>query len=939
MAADNFCLQCEKPTGIIIDHEAGERICSECGCSLLESSMEIDSAESETLLQSDSTEELETDPNPVFDFENYSTIPNNIPNQASDDHKIVKKPRRGYKLIGIMADRLGQISEIKDKDRAEIKDRAREIYNKVNDFKTCRGRSLNSILAACLFIACRELELPSTLKELSDVANKVPKKDINRAVECIKSKLVVETGGGVQPKQLVKRYCAKLGMQEKDIKAVLYAQNKSEELDIRRSPKSVVAAIIYMIIQLSDHQVHIKDIAMATEVTELTIRKSYKEVYRHALKLIPAWDQLQNLTRGRRREYEFLALNWKGEENLIAAANHVLRALGFNDKYLTQDVKKTGQLSNMATIDDNVVEDEKSEIEEQLSIVHEEILSWVVDESMTWCSGPDEVAEYLTAADEARKLTERLKDQCLNSEEDKELLRRAHDVLQMAMLRLEKEFKHILLQHKRPFEFELMSFCSSEDDAVDEGSRVSFGDDSFEEPAHRDSISRTSEEYIIDLVHPDVIPDLKCIANLMFMSNYDHECCQAYVNVRKEALDDCLFNLELEKLSIEDVHKMEWGILSFKIKRWVRTINFLVRLYLASEKWLCNQIFADLGSTSLVYFVEATKASMLQLLNFAEAISIGSHQPQKLVRILDMYEVLADLVPDIDALFSDGAGSSILTEHHEVLKSLGDSVRAVFVEFEKAIASNASTNPFAGGGIHPLTRYVMNYIRLLAAHDDTLNILLKNQDGVAASPLSPDTSPATEDNSISSCSPMALHFQSLTSILEVNLYGKSKLYRDASLQHFFLMNNIHHMAQKVKNSELRLMFGDEWIRKHNWKFQQHAMNYERATWSSTLSLLKDESIGGSGPKALLKKRLQSFYVAFEEVYKTQTAWIISDVQLREDLRISTSLKVFPAYRSFVKRFGHDIGEKHIRYNAEDLQDYLLDLFEGSQKSLHSPRRR
>ncbi|OMP10397.1 Transcription factor TFIIB [Corchorus olitorius] len=279
MAADNFCQQCEKPTGIIMDHEAGERICSECGCSLLESSMEIDSAESETLLMSDSTEELETDPNPVFDFENYSTIPNNIPNQASD-HKIVKKPRRGYKLIGIMADKLGLFSEIKD--------RAREIYNKVNDFKTCRGRSLNSILAACLFIACRELELPRTLTEVSSVANGVPKKDINRAMECIKSKLVVETGG-VQPKQLVKHYCAKLGMQEKDIKAVLYAQNKSEELDIRRSPKSVVAAIIYMIIQLSDHQVHIKDIAMATEVTELTIRKSYKEVYRHALKLIPAW--------------------------------------------------------------------------------------------------------------------------------------------------------------------------------------------------------------------------------------------------------------------------------------------------------------------------------------------------------------------------------------------------------------------------------------------------------------------------------------------------------------------------------------------------------------------------------------------------------------------------------------------------------------------------
>ncbi|XVF16751.1 hypothetical protein REPUB_Repub10bG0059200 [Reevesia pubescens] len=649
-------------------------------------------------------------------------------------------------------------------------------------------------------------------------------------------------------------------------------------------------------------------------------------------------------------DYESVVPQLEGEENLIAAAKHIVRQLGSN-KNLTKDVKKIladlgSQLSTMATIDDNMVEGGKSGIEVQLSMVQEKIMSWEADESMIWDSGPDEAAEYLNAVDEAWKLTERLENQCLNSEEEKELLRRAHDVLQMAMQRLEEEFKYMLVQHRQPFELEHMSFRSSEDDAVDEGSIVSFGDDSIEESTHRDSISRTSEEYIIDLVHPDVIADLKCIANLMFMSNYDHECCQAYVIVRKEALDECLLNLEMEKLSIEDVLKMEWGTWNTKIKRWVRAMKVFVRPYLASEKWLCDQIFAEVGSANLVCFVEAAKASMLQLLNFAEAISIGAHQPEKLVRILDMYEVLADLLPDIDALFLDEAGSSVRMEYYEVLKRLGDSVRATFLEFENAVASNTSTSPFAGGAIHHLTRYVMNYIRLLADYNDTLNLLLKNCDGAATTPLSPNMSPATEEESMSkdfsgSGSPMALHLQSLTSILETNLYEKSKLYRDASLQHFFLMNNIHYMAQKVKNSELRLIFGDKWIRKHNWKFQQHAMDYERATWSSILSLLKDESNSSSSSisRTLLKERLQRFYVAFEEVYKTQTAWLIPDFQLREDLRISTSLKVIQAYRTFVGRQVHHIGEKHIKYNAEDLQDYLLDLFEGSQKSLHNPHRR
>ncbi|TYI63312.1 hypothetical protein E1A91_D09G010000v1 [Gossypium mustelinum] len=599
----------------------------------------------------------------------------------------------------------------------------------------------------------------------------------------------------------------------------------------------------------------------------------------------------------------------------------------------------------MATIDDEGVEGLKSGIEEHLSVVEEKIMSWETDESMIWDSGPDEAFEYLSAVDEARKLIQGLENRCLNGEDEKELLRRAHDVLQLAMQRLEEEFKYLLVQHRQPFEPEHMSFRSSEDDGVDVGSMVSFGDESFEESARRDSVSRTSEECIIDLVHPDVIHDLKCIANSMFMSNYDHECRQAYVIVRKDALDECLFDLEIEKFSIEDVLKMEWGTLNSKIKRWVRAMKVFVRRYLASEKWLCNQIFSELGLANFVCFVEAAKAPMLQLLNFAEAISIGPHQPEKLVRFLDMYEVLADLLLDIDALFPDEAGSSVKVEYHEVLKRLADSVRATLVEFKNAVATNTSTNPFAGGGIHHLTRYVMNYLRLLVDYKDTLNLLLKNDRSVPVL-LSPDSSPSTEDESTSNdfsggVSAMTLHLQSLTSILEVNLHEKSKLYRDASLQHFFLMNNIHYMAQKVKNSELRVIFGDKWIRKHNWKFQQHAMDYERATWSTILSFLKDESNSSNSSisRTLLKERLQSFYVAFEEVYRTQTAWLIPDVQLREDLRISTSLKVIQAYRTFVGRQMYHIGEKHIRYNAEEMQDYLLDLFEGSQKSLHNPHRR
>ncbi|XP_028080794.1 exocyst complex component EXO70E2-like isoform X2 [Camellia sinensis] len=643
----------------------------------------------------------------------------------------------------------------------------------------------------------------------------------------------------------------------------------------------------------------------------------------------------------------------EGEENLIADAQRIVKALE-TKKNFTDDERKIladlgTRLSSMTKISENKDEMWLSEIEERLNVVQDKIMHWEIDQSLIWDCGSEEAYGYVKAVDETRKLIERLESLCLSRDSDENgILRRAHDVLQTAMVRLDEEFRHMLVQNRQPFEPEHVSFRSSEEDVVDENSFVSFGDDSVEDVLQRDSISRGSEEFIIDLVHQAVIPDLKCIANLMFDSNYDRECMQAYISVRKDALDDCLFILEVEKLSIEDVMKMEWGSLNSKIRRWIRAMKIFVRVYLASEKWLCDQIFGDLDSISSICFAEASRASMLQLLNFGEAIAVGPHQPEKLFRVLDMYEVLADLGPDIDALYTNDIGSSVRTECQDVLRRLGDCVKATFLEFEHAVASNISTNAFAGGGIHHLTRYVLNYMKTLTDYSASLNLLLKDpkiEDTVSSSP---DLNPVNEEDdasgSTSNCvSPMSLHFRSLISILECNLDDKSKLYKDDSLRHLFLMNNIHYMAQKVKSCELRNTLGDEWIRKQNWKFQQHAMNYERATWSSILSLLREEGIYNSGSnsisKTLLKERLQSFYVSFEEVYKSQTGWLIPDGQLREDLRISTSLKVIQAYRTFVGRYTNYLSDKLIKYSADDLENYILDLFEGSPRSLHNFHRK
>lgn len=68
------------------------------------------------------------------------------------------------------------------------------------------------------------------------------------------------------------------------------------------------------------------------------------------------------------------------------------------------------------------------------------------------------------------------------------------------------------------------------------------------------------------LIHPEEVIDLREIGDQMIQSGYEKECCHAYCSVRHDVLVKRLVILEVEKLSIEEVQKMEWRSLGDKIR-------------------------------------------------------------------------------------------------------------------------------------------------------------------------------------------------------------------------------------------------------------------------------------------------------------------------------------------------------------------------------------
>ena len=65
-------------------------------------------------------------------------------------------------------------------------------------------------------------------------------------------------------------------------------------------------------------------------------------------------------------------------------------------------------------------------------------------------------------------------------------------------------------------------------------------------------------------------------------------------------------------------------------------------------------------------------------------------------------------------------------------------------------------------------------------------------------------------------------------LLDTNLEGKAKLYKDVALSNIFMMNNGCYIFQKIKGSvEIYSVMGDTWCQKWLLDLRQYRKNYQR----------------------------------------------------------------------------------------------------------------
>ncbi|XP_010501071.1 PREDICTED: exocyst complex component EXO70B1-like isoform X2 [Camelina sativa] len=593
----------------------------------------------------------------------------------------------------------------------------------------------------------------------------------------------------------------------------------------------------------------------------------------------------------------------------------------------------------MSTLDENRGDGSDLETAEKIILRWDSTTCEEAKENLIFQSGGDrdEVDRYLRAVDEVQRH--------ISSISVSDEVKPATSTIQIAMARLEDELRNILISQTSTFEPDSLlldsslsssSFASSSRTELDDDYSVTTCDEDEEQqqqqqvdlvlPDGSDSGSRrlsrsrrsnsksTSSIREIDLVSPEAVSDLRSIAQRMIGAGYSRECLQVYGNVRKTAMETMFKQLGIVKLGIGDVQRLDWEAVEVKIRRWIRAAKVCVRVVFASEKRLCEQIFEGTMEETTC-FMDIVKGSALQLFNFPEAISISRRSPEKLFKILDLHDALTDLLPDMEEIFDSSSSEAILVQATEIQSRLAEAARGILTEFENAVFREPSVVPVPGGTIHPLTR----------------------------------NNPDMDISQLEGISPLALHMIWTMVMLQFNLEEKSLHYKDEPLSHIFVMNNVHYIVQKVKSSpELMELIGDKYLRKLTGIFRQAATKYQRATWVRVLNSLRDEGLHVSGSfssgvsKSALRERFKAFNTMFEEVHRIQSTWLVPDTQLREELRISLSEHLIPAYRSFLGRFrGHIESGRHpenyLKYSVENLETAVLDFFEGYTTAPHLRR--
>ena len=159
-----------------------------------------------------------------------------------------------------------------------VKETAAILYRHAVAKKLVRGRSIDAMVAASIYAACRKRKIPRKLAEVAR-HSRINRKELGRCYRLMLRRLHV-TIPVVSPVDFIPRFGTALNLparvQQKAANIIREAREK--DLTVGKAPAGVAAAALYIAGLLEGKPRTQRQIANAAEVTEVTVRNRYKDL-------------------------------------------------------------------------------------------------------------------------------------------------------------------------------------------------------------------------------------------------------------------------------------------------------------------------------------------------------------------------------------------------------------------------------------------------------------------------------------------------------------------------------------------------------------------------------------------------------------------------------------------------------------------------------------
>ena len=176
-----------------------------------------------------------------------------------------------------------------------IVDTAKILYKKVNDSKHTKGirkgknrimRCINrrSMIAACVFYACKLQNEPRSPKEIADIYSleiKHVNKGYRKFMDFINIEELYHTFTSSKSTDFIKRFGDKLIMDDKYIKIATEISNNINKLDLASThePPSVAAGCLLLVVNMYSIPINKKQISEVFGISDVTISKTYRRIW------------------------------------------------------------------------------------------------------------------------------------------------------------------------------------------------------------------------------------------------------------------------------------------------------------------------------------------------------------------------------------------------------------------------------------------------------------------------------------------------------------------------------------------------------------------------------------------------------------------------------------------------------------------------------------